>query len=447
MTLSKFKEQAALAGFSKILGGPASDFVLFDKDTDGRTGRPIFINGKLVDKFNNLGNEESMLYVFHRIKQLKAKAASISSYSNANDAMEYMNLVGKAKITYKLLAFTGDPQRKPGVYITDVDLANFSDGEAGVYRVQKQGFSWKLIDKRQRSVTSGLAAINGLCDDMQQAGTRIIPPMIESAYRDSKTELNAKGYDLFYNPPSLYDNNKEWKTPTQKKVTREVTAARLAHAMKDATARKQPVQWVVHGEGAKVLQQALQRAKGADLSGHTLMFMAPMETVADILPLARQSKMTLHNDVMKIHPHDGASKMAQMGSGRRLESELKQYGMGDQGELLKTQLRQDGITSLKALKGAGSAGFTAGAFLMSPTVPAMTVVGAIGAGFTIATAVDTAQAVRNRVAGARKITNPALNPHLTPHKSVNQLNQAAKKASGSLVKTFVDVVKAKRKGG
>ncbi len=38
MTLSKFKEQAALAGFSKILGGPTSDFVLFDKDTDGRTG-------------------------------------------------------------------------------------------------------------------------------------------------------------------------------------------------------------------------------------------------------------------------------------------------------------------------------------------------------------------------------------------------------------------------
>jgi hypothetical protein len=176
MTLSKFKEKAALAGFSKILGGPTSDFVLFDKDTDGRTGRPIYINGKLVDKFRNLGSEESMLYVFHRIKQLKAKAASIESFSNTNDAMEYMNLVGKAKITYKLLAFTGDPQRGPGVYITDVDLAVFSDGEAGIYRVKPKSEYWELIDQRQRSITSGLAAINGLCRSMQHTATQIMPP-------------------------------------------------------------------------------------------------------------------------------------------------------------------------------------------------------------------------------------------------------------------------------
>ena len=52
MSLADFKKAAHLAGFSKILGTPSSQFILFDKDTDDRYGRPIFINGALVEKFN-----------------------------------------------------------------------------------------------------------------------------------------------------------------------------------------------------------------------------------------------------------------------------------------------------------------------------------------------------------------------------------------------------------
>ena len=449
MSLSKFKETAKLAGFSKILGAPANNFILFDKDTDGRTGRPIFIDGSLAEKFNGLSNEADMAYIFHRIKQLKAKAASINSYSNANDAMEYMSLVGRAKIKYKLMTFTGDQQRKPGVYITDVDLASFSDGEAGVYRVKKEGNNWRLSARRQRSVTSGFAAINGLCDDMQQAAAQIIPPMLESAYSGSKAHLNADGYDLFYNPPALYDDGKEWKTPAQKKVTQEVTAARLAQAMKDATARKQPVQWLVHGDGAKVLQQALQRAKGADLRGHTLMFMAPSETVADILPLARQSKMTLHNDVMKIHDDDLESKRRQWGRGERkqLEKELNQFGMGEQAYTLTNKLRKDRISMAKSLTGFGKASFNLATMIMAPAAVTLKFGKVTNGLLSGLTALDSAQTFRNRVAASKKVTNPAYNPHLNPHKSVDQLNFAARQAAGSIAKTFVDVVKAKRLGG
>lgn len=453
MSLSKFKETAKLAGFSKILGAPANNFILFDKDTDGRTGRPIFIDGSLAEKFNGIGSEADMTYIFHRIKQLKAVAASINSYSNANDAMEYMNLVGRAKITYKLLTFTGDQQRTPGVYITDVDLANFSDGEAGVYRVEKDRNNWRLSARRQRSVTSGFAAINGLCRDMEQAAVDIMPPMLESAYSGSKAQLNADGYDLFYNPPALYDDGKEWKTPAQKKVTQEVTAARLAQAMKDATVRKQPVQWLVHGDGAKVLQKALQRAKVADLSGHTLMFMAPNEVVADILPLARKLKMNLHEDVMKIHDHDLASKQLQWGRGNRkkLVQELEKYGMDDQAYLLSKKLGRDRISLTKKLSSLSWKAFNLTTMVIAPAAAAMgpdKIAGKVSdAVLSGMSALDTAETFRNHIAATSNIKNPAYNPHLNPHKSVDQLNLAAKKASGSVAKTFVDVVKGRIKGG
>ncbi len=394
-----------------------------------------------------------MLYVFHRIKQLKAKAASIESFSNANDAMEYMNLVGKAQITYKLLAFTGDPKHGPGVYITDVDLANFSDGEAGVYRVKKEGKNWELSKKRQRLITSGLAAINGLCRDMGQAAVEIMPPMLESAYGDSKAELNAKGYDLFYNPPSLYDNGKKWKTPAQKQVTSEVTAMRLANAMKEASTRKHSVQWVVHGDGTKALHQALLRLykiKDIDLSGHTLMFMAPQDVVADILPLARQCKIVLHNDVMKIHDDDIDSKRLQWGplNRRKLGNELNQYGMPDQAYKLTNKLRRDQASMVKSLHSLGRLTFNLTTLIVAPAKATLSYGRVSSTLLSALTAFDSAQTFRNRLAAHKKITNPAYNPHLNPHKSFDDLNLEAKKASGNdVVKTFVDVVKAKRKGG
>lgn len=437
MSIYDFNKAAKLAGFSKILGASSRDFILFDKDTDGRSGRPIFINGALANKFNNFKKFSEIQYAFHRIKQLRALAGGITSYSNNNDAMEHMLVVGRAKITYKLFAATNDPGSKPGVYITDLDMADFADHEPGIYKTIKKAESWDVGGSPESYITSSVAAINGLCDDLRQAAGEIMPSILESAYGPQND------YDLFYNPPALFKDGKEWKTP-QQKLRGQVMTELLARALKDCQLHKQEVKWVVHGDGARLLRKTLEKVGGADLSNHTLMFMAPMDTVADILPMARRSKMNLHQDVMKINDDDLESQRHQWGRDdrKKLGSELRQYGMDDKAYTLTNTLRKRRISTGKAMLTVGGAAFSAGSLLSG--IPALTVGGAVGGAFTAATALDTAQTIRNRMAAS--ITNPAYNPHLNPHKSVEELNLAARKASGGLAKTFVDVVRARIKG-
>jgi len=107
-------------------------------------------------------------------------------------------------------------------------------------------------------------------------------------------------------------------------------------------------------------------------------------------------------------------------------------------------------------KNAVAASVAANAFLgtVSIGMPAVTVSVAtvstvasvaVGAFMTGIGLKDNTQALRNRFAAPLKSTD--YSPHLNPHKSVAELNQSAKMASGnSLAKTFVDVVKARIKG-
>ena len=390
-----------------------------------------------------------MNYAFARIKQLRALAGSISSYSNANNAAEHMNIIGRAKVYYKLIQNTGDASKKPGVYITDLDLADFSDKDAGLYKVDKirDQNRWDLDSERKAKITSNFAAINGMCRDIQQAAEDIVPHLLKDAYSDKQYagNLEQEGYNLFYNPPSLYDRGKKWKSPQQKRVTKEVTTQRLASALKERQSRKQPVQWVVHGDGAKVLHQASLQLNGADLSQHTLMFMAPTHAIADILPLARRSNMKLHDAVMKIHDDDWLSKKAQFGTGAKLATELaKVDGFEKRGLLLKSSVRDSSVGAASGLWGAALFGAGVGTFLMAPAIPALTTVGAVGAAFGGYDSIKKAQSMRN--IAANTVKNPAFNPHLNPHKSVAELNLDARLASGSLAKTFADVVKARLKG-
>tara|TARA_R110001583_G_scaffold12620_1_gene55897 strand:+ start:256 stop:1587 length:1332 start_codon:yes stop_codon:yes gene_type:complete len=443
MSLLNIQKAANLAGFSKILGAPADQFILFDRDTDGRVGRRIFINMNLVEKFNGMSDQHNINYSFQKIKQLSALAGGIKSYSNVADASEHMQILGRAKVTYKIIQYTNNPEKQPGIYITDLDLADFSDGNAGIYKVERDHSKnrWAASKKPSLEITSHFAAINGLCESLRQAARQIIPPMISSAYQNVG---HINSFDLFYNPPSLYSGKKKWTTPEQKAVTSEITAARLAHAINTSQKKGHLVKWVVHGDGIKVLEKALIKLDGRDLSNHTMLFMAPTEAVANILPITRRSNIKLHNDVMKIHDHDGLSKKAQLGTGSRLASELKQYGMDDRAELLKVQVQRNARTATKELVSAATFGASIGALILAPAIPALTVGAGVSAAFTAANAADTAQGFRNRL--STSLTEPSLNPHLNPHKSVDELNLAAKKSSGNLAMTFVDVIKAKLRG-
>lgn len=437
----QFKSLAALSGFSKVLGNDASQFILLDRDTDGGAGRPIYIDGALASKFTGLESSKAD-EVFRRIKQLRATAGGIGAYSNVNNAMEHMTVVGTVGVRYKMIQSTGSPEKKPGVYITDLDVGNFGDEKPGLYRVVKDRDVWKADKEPEESVRTDFAAINGLCRGLQHAAREILPDMLNDVYPNGK--LDSKGYTLCYNPPSLYHRNKFWRSPTQKKTNKRVTATHLKEALLDAQSRKQQVQWVVHSDGAHVLHDALSMVGGRDLSCHTMIFLAPTKDVSAILPMVRKSKINLHKDVMQVQDDDWRSKKTQMGSATKLRQELNQMpGFADRAEVLFKQTSRDRHSVNASVVKAASLTFAVGSFFFAPVVTAAAVV---GAGWNAYGAIqkDEHQSVRNKLANNTK--NHGLNPHFHPLKSKDEMNLHAKKHSGSVAKTFRDLVRELVKG-
>src|SRR5690625_6898161 len=177
----QFKSLAALSGFSKVLGNDASQFILLDRDTDGTAGRPIYIKGALASKFTGL-TTSIVNTVVAKITQRRATAGGIGAYSNANNALEHMTVVGAVGVRYKMIQSTGSPGKKPGVYITDLDVGDFADGAPGLYKVVKGRDRWNVGKELIGNIKTEFAAINGVCKNLQHAAVELLPDMFDSVY-------------------------------------------------------------------------------------------------------------------------------------------------------------------------------------------------------------------------------------------------------------------------
>lgn len=454
----------AFNGLSQFLGSDAKDFVPLDKDTkSGYPGRPLYIDSTLANKFAGIDNKDMKL-IFYKLKQLKATAGDISSYSSTNDSMEHMTVIGKIRVNYKM------SQNLLGgaVFITDIDLSSFTDGAPGLYDVRFKGNRWNVSEKEASSIDSHFAAINGLGKDLEQVGSEIIPPMLEGAYKDKKWggDLKHEGYSLFYNPPSLYTKGMRFITPKQKAASQEHTAKYLRDVLVDTT---KPVQWIVHGDGTKLLEQALDMVSGKDLSNHTMLLLSPMSRVSNLLPKMANCKIALHDDVTKVHADDWRSKKVQLGSGSSLAKAIKNYpGYADgnsivamrQAEIHRRNIKNDnfamagsvlsslgvgaGVIAATATAPGAIATLSAGAFVM----PSMSVAGVAAAAGTASSFVlgafsklRKAEQIRN--SAATNLKNPSLNPHMNPFKSSDDLSVDIELHSGGKMKSFWDVIASK----
>lgn len=240
---------------------------------------------------------------------------------------------------------------------------------------------------------------------------------------------------MFYNPPCLYDESGEWRTPEQKSFSKRFAAMKLSRALTDASHRKHQTQWVVHSDGVHLLKLALEALGGTDLSNHTVRFTAPTKDISVVIPDLNRANMQLHDEVMKIQDSDWRSKRAQMWRFQRLKRELSKIpGFEDQAQILATQGSKDLRTYFGYLGTAALAGT-----LLSPTTPAL---GSIATATIGALAIwDKAQNLRN--IGANNLDAPGLNPHFHPFDTNDQMNHRARKYSGGSLKTFADVLKLK----
>ncbi|TVZ38947.1 hypothetical protein P886_3333 [Alteromonadaceae bacterium 2753L.S.0a.02] len=430
---------SASSPFALLLGRDPANYIPLDTDTTGASGRAVYIDQTFVYRFGDAQTNQTTL-ILSRLKQLRAKAGGATEFSNKHNAFEHKSIIGNAFVKYKIFPSTGDPNYGPGVYITDLEVAKYSDGQPGLYHTEFSRGFWRLSDKKTKTISTHHAAINGLCKSIDEAATSIMPSLLDKAYghKKWKGDLKNEGYTLCFNPPSLYDKGTEWRTPRQKSFSQSLAAQKLSKAFLDAQEKNKDVQWVIHGDGAYLLDKALNLTGGRSLNKHTIIFLSPTKNIASILPKVRKSNINLHDDVMKIHDDDIKSLRAQLGSPLALRSELLKFpGMEDQADLLGKQRFDNTLRMGGYIKAAASLGSGIGAFLLSPAAPTLLTLAGIGAG-AYATW-ESAKTWRN--IAANKSTNPGINPHMHPYKNRDEMNLHAKKYAGGQLKTFAVVLK------
>ncbi|WP_045826242.1 hypothetical protein [Teredinibacter turnerae] len=430
MDISNLRRNAKLAGFSKLLGTPSSNFVLLAKETDGTSGRKVFIDQNLAAKFSELaGGEKGEAKVnsdrlLRQLYQLRAVAAGGTAFSNMQNAFEHMHIFGDLKVVYKVVQSSGSSEPS-GVYVTDIDYAKFiRGGEPGFYKVkyEAQDRSWVIADEQISSVKTKNAAINGLADDVSHAGNDVMPSMVEAAYsnREGVNAIRNEGYTLFYNPQNLRDRGATWYTPEQKQVNRKHAAGMLGNGILEAQRRGQVVQWSIHGNGANLFGEAIERLKGQNLDKHEVIFLStPDEAhLGKILGSARAAGMKLHEDALKVHEDDWSGALNRTIRAGAIANEVAKFGRDyvTQAEVIRSQGKASLLASAGWIKFAAQLG---------------------------ATSLFKYNTLRNMVAVNAEITDAAVNPHFHPFKDKHQFAAHAKTATGGRVNSvfFSEIVK------
>ena len=448
------KQKAKLAGFSKLLGTDKNSFILLSDKTDGRAGRYVYINADLSEIFLNIVSKDKHNLFLNRMEQLCSTAGGMQSYSNLKSAFEHFSTILGLQIGYKIIPMTGSKGHKPGVYITSMKASQLNGQQPGFYDVKQHGNDWRVSKRPKDYISSSYAAINGLTSNLKMSANEIMPPMLEKAYADRKwghESVNVAGYSLMYNPPVLYHEDKEWKTPAHKTQGQDFTANILSEAMIKTQQSGKKVKWVVHGDGAKVFHKAIQRLQGKDLSNHTFLFAAPSEDMTKILPLMRLSKMKLHDDVMVYQDDDWTHSKNR--TSKKVGQEVSKFGgeFSAKGSKMQDKAGKSRY-DLNVGKRLGAANFGYGAAATAATaigagIPALTAA-AVTAGVFIAakTAVSipgmiyNSQSLRN--IAMDKVVNPDLNPHLNPYANREDMNALFKQHSGGKFKTFATIIKS-----
>jgi len=400
------KDKAKLAGFSKVLGSDSSQFIFLSRETDGRAGRKILINGDLAPVFAALVNETEENLIMHQLKQLSSIAGGLTGYSNIGNAFEHIHVVDNLKIAYKIVQLSGSSS-PAGIYITDIGFADFGKGNSpGVHHVDHTPSGWEMDKNISDNILTKNAAINGLCENKQHAAENIMPDMVEQAYgnRDGIGSIQNEGYSLFYNPQSQASFGKSWKTPEQKSYNEKFTADLLSKVMLGSQMNKEKVQWSIHGDGCRLFGETIKKLAGQTLDNHEVIFLSPSDDadIQGILSDMRKSNIGLHKDVMKVNDDDwSGSQNRTIIKSRSIANEVKKFGSDYElsAEVIASKGISNSISALGWLKLAGTGGI--GVFLKL-------------------------KALRNMLAQGAQVTDTAVNPHFHPFKDKEQFNAHAK---------------------
>ena len=430
--------------------GSGNTYILLDRHTDGQNGRRVYIAGKkLINRMLALPPEEAE-EVMRNLTSLRGWAGSINSFTSQNKPNRHISVIGNTTVEYEVFqSQVGDIG--PGVYIKDFVPGGFGNNKPALYKVAKRKNEWSINTQPTKQITTNFAAINGEFRNIQRLATELIPDLLENAYDRHKYEgcVTRDAYTLLYNPPPVFLDGETWTTPEQKQTNSMIKANLMAQALSGA---KQTVQWVIHGDGVKILDDALNQLKGRNLSNHTILIVSPTQAVHNTFDKMKDCQMKVHSSLLKFHSDDVIANKALLGTGAEIEKSLMAFpdANNDSDYALDVELLAKSIKGVKYDVTAKVGGGTKGAIYLGSTLPAIaTAAFTGGAGALVALALEGVSiglTAYNQYKLAQKMMgfaqtaakDPNLSPHWRPYDSSEKLRARA-------VKTFRDMLN--KRGG
>ncbi|WLQ12533.1 hypothetical protein O5O45_22660 [Hahella aquimaris] len=215
------------------------------------------------------------------------------------------------------------------------DLVNATPGFYLIHQTKEA----RIAGERGERVRCSSVLVNGMNMGMdmvisQQARWTCAP----FNWRAKGEEAIGPDYELFYLPPFLYAKSKGKLKASQDTYIGKASAL-LADAIIEAQEKGQEIEWTLHGDGARLFFEALQRIDGIVLDKQYVRFIAPTQDLTTLLPLMRGLGMKLFGEVLSYHKYDFFSVGNRFFNRNKILREIEAFGAEFQGAAFCLRLK------------------------------------------------------------------------------------------------------------
>lgn len=268
---------ARALGFQPALS-PAerNHFVTFSENTKGRSGRPVFIDARLLPQFLSLIDVDTAKgqRIVRGIEGLRSIGGGISSYQSTSRAARHMSLLEEVEVYYFIeqAQANGMPA---GLFITSLKrVAKGASVKADIYLVDKSGYTatnntfFTLND-------AALSSAASVGDSVSETAQHAAP--------DGWGGIATR--EVFFIPSKLANEKGNWLCPMEKQSNPVEIENKISHTLEQTQKRQQslkkgePIRIQVHGEACKFIAGALNRSSG-HIDSLDFQFIEPVGNIA-----------------------------------------------------------------------------------------------------------------------------------------------------------------------
>lgn len=240
-------------------------FVYFSPNTQGKCGRPVYIDARLLPLFLSLVDVDSYkgLRLITGIEQLRSVGGGIGSYQSTVRAARHMSRVGDVSVYYYIEQQKHEEGGRilpSGVFITDLRINKVDAGDRpNIYLIQGKNYEATNQLFFSREISNAALVTDQSIDDGAATALRYAP-------QDGWGKT--LGTEMLFIPNKLSDAQGHWLTPALKstnstRIAKQVSAVLSQTQKSRAQDNKDsalPIQ--VIGDASKVLQAAVAQYTG-----------------------------------------------------------------------------------------------------------------------------------------------------------------------------------------